>query len=247
MAVGFQSNPGQASRIFFSNANYGYEPARSMAVDSEGVAQAKLQGQQQKDRQADQNAFAGQQAGADRMLTEAEGDRNRANQLATVNAPLNYKREVLGQVSPLLQNLMGSAQSGMVGGQNTPQPQITAAPVWSQQQIDQQVNSQKANNATAAASQSKAAEARVTGSGFGSRSPLLAALQGGIQAQRMGADATAQRETNWNAAQGNAKQLLAGQQAQEGQWNDYNQADIERRKANNQYTTSLAGILAGML
>lgn len=183
-----------------------------------------------------QRAFEGQQGAA-----------QRANELQMAQLPWDYKNKVFGAVSPLLQGLMGTGQSGLVGGQNTPLPTITQGPVWSQQQIDQQVNAQKANNAQAANTQAKQAQQRVAASGFGANSPLLAALQGQAQMGRMAADATAQRETNWNAAQGNAQHLLDTQQAAQNQWAQSNQADIARRESNRQWMTSLAGMLAGMI
>ena len=90
------------------------------------------------------------------------------------------------------------------------------------------------------------AQTKLTSQGFGTKSPLLAALEGNIGQARMAQDATAGREIPWQAAQGNAGQVLKAQQANQGADVALNNADIERRKANNSYTTSLLGILGGL-
>lgn len=232
-------NPAHLAKI-----KYGYEPQGPPGDDE----WQRMMSQQDfaKGQQDRQNQFEGARQANQLAFEAGQGEANRANQLSIAGMPWAYKNRVFDTVSPLLTSLAGGGQSPLVGGQNTPQGQITQGPVWTQQQIDQQVNNQKSNNARAANTQSQAAARSTAASGFGAASPLLQALQGTIQAQRMGADAAAERETNWNAAQGNAQQLLASQQAAERNWLDYNTTDIERRKANQQYQTSLLGILAGL-
>lgn len=211
--------------------------------------QADLQRSFERDTQSAQNTFQGQQNTAERT-----------NQMGIAQLPWNYKQGVFDKVSPLLMGLLGNGASptgnqfGLVGGQNTPQPPITAGPIWTPAQIDQQVNSQRANNAASASGQQQQLQRQLAGQGFGSNSPLLTALSAGAQNQRMAADQQADLDTRFNAASGNAKQLLAGQQAEESQWADWNQADIQRRQAANQaagitnnYNSSLIAALAGMI
>lgn len=187
--------------------------------------------------------FAREKMGVD----AANANADRANQMTLGMAPWNFKDKVFGTISPLLQQLMGNQNpGGLVGGQNPATPQVDASPIWNPQQIDQQVNSAKANNAQSADTQSKAAQTKLSAQGFGSKSPLLAALEGNIGQARMGADADAERGIRWDAASGNAGQVLKGQMANQNAAVAFNGQDIDRRKANNQYQTSLLSILGGL-
>lgn len=218
-------------------------------VDGEGLAVAKLQAQNAKDLQGNQLTYQGGQAAADRAFQGGQAAANRGLQQQLGMAPWAFKDQVFNTVSPLLKGLMGQAQgqAGLVGGQNGPSPQIDAGPVWSPQMIDQQVNAAKAGTAQKAQTQMTANQRNTAASGFGSRSPLLAALNSGVGMQAQAAGTDAERNIRFGAAQGNAQQVLAGQQAQEGQWRDQQDADIRRRQANHQYVTSIAGLLAGMM
>ncbi|HUR53513.1 MAG TPA: hypothetical protein VMZ71_05260 [Gemmataceae bacterium] len=242
MAGGYQSSQGNPSLINMGTAMSGLDAAgrpgvTAYNVESADIAALKLQQQFQKemfDRTNPQN------------LAAANADR--AAQLQIGMAPWAYKDKVFGTISPLLQQLTGGQNpGGLVGGQNPATPQVDASPIWNPQQINQQVNSAKANNAQAADTQSKAAQAKTAAQGFGSKSPLLAALEGGIGQARMGADADAERGIRWDAAAGNAGHVMKGQAANQNAAVAFNGQDIERRKANNQYTTSLLSVLGGMV
>lgn len=173
---------------------------------------------------------------------------DRANQLSIAQMPWDYKNKVFGTISPLLTQLTGGAAGGgqTPGGSNLGVERVNESPIWSPQQIGQQVNAAKAGNAQNADTQMKQAQTKLTSQGFGSKSPLLAALEGNIGQARMGQDATAAREIPWQAAQGNSQQVLKAQQSNQGADVAMNAADIERRKANNSFQTSLLGILGGL-
>jgi hypothetical protein len=115
----------------------------------------------------------------------------------------------------LTKALTGGA--GGIGTVGTP-PTISAGPVWNPQQIQQQVNSARANTDTQVASQGRQAQQQTAGRGFGSSSPLLSALQGNFQMQGMAQKEAAGREIPFQAAQANAKQLLDSQNARSGQF-----------------------------
>lgn len=177
---------------------------------------------------------------------QASAGADRAVQLQLGMAPWQYKDKVFGTISPLLQQLTGgggTSGNGLVGGANPATPQVDASPIWSPRQIDQQVNAAKANNAQGADTQVRQAQTKLAGQGFGSKSPLLAALEGNIGQAKMGADAEVDRGIRWDAASGNAGHVLKGQTANQNAAVAFNNADIERRKTNNQYTTSLLSIL----
>lgn len=244
MGFGPQINSGQGSKIFFQGYGSQNNPVAPTAIDSEGIALQKMR-QPLEQRALDQSA---QKDTADRQFQAAQGDANRANALQQTMAPINFKRDVFNSVSPLLTGMLGGAtkENGVVGGESAAAPGITRGPVWSGQQIQEQVNSGKAANAGNADTQSRANEQRLAGSGFGSRSPLLAALNSSVGMQRSAADANVDRETRWGAAQGNADSTFRTDQLATQQWDQAQNQDIARRQARNQYQTSLASILASL-
>lgn len=201
-----------------------------------------------------------------------QGEAQRQNDLSIAQLPWDFKNKVFGTFSPLIQNLFGQVggmlgQGGAAGtggagaggvpppaSGNSPQPNITAGPVWNPQQIQQQVNSTQAQNAAAAKSQQQQNQTKTAGQGWGSNSPLLQALNQGVGNNLLAQNSQAAQQIPWNAAQGNATQLLNSQQAQEGQWQDWNQADIARRQQaiasqgqQLNFGSSLVAALAGMV
>lgn len=161
-------------------------------------------------------------------------------------APIDWSKQKFGQIFPLVQNALNgfTANGGRVGGQNTPQPAVTTGGVYSDGQIQQNVNAARAGVDQQAATDSRAAAAKLAGQGFGGRSPLLAAIQGQIAGQAMGTGADQERQIRSNAAEANSKQNLASQQLAEQQWQDFNTADIQRRQAAANQTSSLLAALA---
>jgi hypothetical protein len=200
----------------------------------EGVAQANAAGAQQyrqlQLRGQQEKAIADQQAALQREALAQKGSQ-------------------FGAIFGQLGGLLGQAQSGAygVGGTNTPTPTISAAPVWSDQMINQQANESTAGLLQGAQSQQQALAQKYAGMGFGRASPGLLAQQSNLAAQARGAATGAANAIRWNAAQGNAAQVLKGQTAQQQQWQDVNQADIERRKTATGLLGSLAGSLSGLI
>jgi hypothetical protein len=171
-----------------------------------------------------------------------------ANQRAALQA--GTARDALaasqGRFSTLLPLLQGGLAQGGDGGQSTAGPGITAGPIWSGQQIKEQGNAAQGRNNASTQSQQKGMQQSFAGRGFGSNSPLLQALNTGLDMNRMKQNAEDVREINWGSAQGNAQHLLASQQAQEDQHANRMMEDIERRKINSNYRVGLLGMLAGL-
>jgi hypothetical protein len=193
-------------------------------------------------------SFAATQADSDRTFQGGQNQADRDLQFKLGMAPVDFAREKFNTLSPLLTGLIGN-QTGPgteVGGTSTPLPQINQGPIWSPQQVNQQVNAAKGSNSQMAASQQQQAATKTAAQGFGSRSPLLAALQGQIGASQMAANTDAERNIRFDTAKDNAKHTLDTQVAGQNQWMDANSIDVERRKAKNQHTSALAGILAGL-
>lgn len=206
-------------------------------------------------QQGDANrAFQGGQAAADRAFQGAQNDAQRNLQMQLGLAPTQLEREKFGAISPYINSILGGLTGaggggmfGQVGGAPPPMPAITAAPVYSQQDTDRAVNSAKANNAQQTATQNRDLATRLGGQGFSSRSPLLASIQASNQMAQLGADASAENNIRFGNAATNARQLLAGQQAQQGQWSDFNDQDIRRRQTQMSGVASLIGALGGLL
>lgn len=142
---------------------------------------------------------------------------------------------------------MGSQNPYTIGGGTVGnQPTINANPVWNPQQINQQVNSIRANTDAQAATQMRRNNASVVGRGFGGGSPLLAALNNSTANSAMATGTDAERNFRQQAAQTNATQVLKGQQAQEQQFASRQAESIERAKPYFQQTNALISALASM-
>lgn len=168
--------------------------------------------------------------------------------------PATLKQSRFNSVFPWLQGqLNGFGFGGGFGAGNTSQgqvgtaPQINAGPVWSQDQIQQQINGQAAQNDAKTGGQVRDINQSTAGRGFGSGSPLAQALGVMAQGQNTATNANMAQQTQWNAAQGNAQQLLAGQQAQEGQFANRQNEDIERHKVRSGQYNALLGALGGLV
>lgn len=147
-------------------------------------------------------------------------------------APLNFRRDVFNKIFPLAGGAMGegSVNFSQVGGTNTPMPTLPNSFVYSPQQVQQQVNSAKAQGAQGAATQKRQIASDISSRGFGGRSALAMALNQAADTGARARNADQEREIRFDAAGANARQDLAvGGLAQQG-WNNWNQLDIERRK-----------------
>jgi hypothetical protein len=110
-------------------------------------------------------------------------------------------------------------------GSMIPAPQYAnTGPIWSQQQINNQANSQRAQMMAGAANGVRQYATRAAQSGFSPMSPLTQFLQQ-TAGQRANIGA-AQNETqlNWNAAQGNRQAEQAGEGINAGMYGSYTSA-----------------------
>lgn len=172
-----------------------------------------------------------------------ERQANIAAQASEYPAQLQQERfqTVMPYFTQALQGLQGQGSYAYKGqGQVGSQPTITAAPVFTNQQIQQQVNSQRSQADSRGQQDIRTQRADLAGRGYGANSPLAAALESATMGRSMNAGATAERETRLGSAQANASQLLQGQQAQEQQFSNRQSEDIDRNKA---YTGALAAML----
>ena len=176
-------------------------------------------------------------------------DPNVIGQPATVNAPydpylmsldVTRARHLPGILDDIRAQIKRSQRSaGPVGIQ----PQISAGPVWTPEQVQGQVNASQASIDRSTGTQQRQAAQSAAGRGFTGRSPLLAALQSQIGQQGMAQRTESARQIPWEAAQGNAKQLLASQTAAEQQYANRQSEAIERGKQMNYLIQALAGLV----
>lgn len=165
--------------------------------------------------------------------------------------PSTLRDQHFKMLFPMLSGAFGGlGPAGMAtagGGPVGTQPTISAGPVWNPQQVQQQVNASHASTDAETATHQNEAAASAGARGFSSQSPLVAALQGQMASAGMGQKADAERGIRWDAAAGNAKQTLTGQQAREGQYASRQSEDIERRKPYFAMQNALLSALGGLI
>ena len=231
-----QIGGGNPAQIFRSWAGDNpYRPVMPTMHDSEGVVLGRMQ-QEQADRDRDLRV---QTDTANRLNDNANRAADRDVQLRLGMAPIDFKREVFGQVSPLLTGLL-TGSTERVGGQSGAAPAVARGPIWTDQMIGEQINAGRGANLAAADTQNRAAATKMAGQGFGTRSPLLAALQGATNMQAAAANSDLARETRWDAAQGNADQTYRTDQLAVQAWNQAEQQDIQRRNQVAAFESSFA-------
>lgn len=162
----------------------------------------------------------------------------------------NLQQNRFNRIFPFLTSQFAGLQGGMsgtAGGQSGPSPEISVGGILSPSQISQQINAMRAGNDQAGASQMARQGSETAGRGFGSNSPLLAALRGQTAANTLSENVGGEREIRLSAAQQNAQHLLGTQQAREGQFAARQREDIERRKPYFSMANTLLSTLGGMM
>lgn len=107
-------------------------------------------------------------------------------------------------------------------------PDIAAGPIWNPQQISQRVNAMRSGNDATTAGLANRMRGSFAARGFGGNSPLAAALGAQSQHSNLMANTAGENTLRWNAAEGNAKHLLAGQALQENQAGRRDNTNAER-------------------
>jgi hypothetical protein len=166
--------------------------------------------------------------------------------------PHELKQQRWSQVWPWAQNLITSAGGQGEGGYFGGGPvgtvgNISDAPVYSQQRVQEQVNLQRAGNDAQAASRNQQLSRELAGRGYGSRSPLAMALQQANLNQAMGANTAGETQLRFDAARANAEQVLEGQKAREVQRSNLNQEDIARGQQQRTFLTNLLNGIWGAI
>ncbi len=233
-----------------------------------GGYEQRLGNQQQNDAAAQRQArqFGQDQALLNLQLGQQERGSQRdfelgraglANQAAIARlqaeasqTPYRLQQQRFETVFPYLRDALGGGdfQSGYTGqGQVGTQPEINADNIYSDQQIQQQVNSQRASNDAATAGAQRRIGQQMAARGYGTNSPLAMELGLGLQNQNLAQNTANERDLRYQAAQGNAQQKLSAQTAREGQFASRQQEDIERNRIQSGRYNALLSALSGLV
>lgn len=179
--------------------------------------------------------------GARDKLQADEAEKNRRLQLQMQQASM----EPFRAKQSWLERLFGQGQlnSGAVGGQVGQQPDFTPSPVYSQDQIGEQVNAARSQNDARTATQQRLLGQSAAARGFGAASPGIEAQRRSLAMGNMRENAVAEREIPFQAAQANADSMFRGNQLLQNMWQGREDSDIRRRQQQLQSYTSLLGLL----
>lgn len=248
---------------FGLNFNQGFGSRFMAAAPQSGAAQNSAWDMLGQKRQQE---FTGGQNDANRGLQRYLGDQSNATQMHGIDAqaatarqgnmlqykasilPANLRQSRFRTLLPYLDQAMSGMGQGLNGGyggagQRGEQPEINAAPVLTANQMQQQVNAQRAGNDASMAGRVQQMNAGLAGRGFGSNSPLAQALMANFAGQNMATNTANERETRLSGAQMNSEHVLKAQQAREQQFASRQQEEIERGKA---YTGGISSLMSAL-
>lgn len=249
--TGFGLNYNQGFRSMGTGGRYGGGGGGGMDTSfAQNYMQGQRQGRQfdanlalQRDQLNQQGALAREAQANQINMARMQAD---ASTLAERNKQ-GFRQQLFPTFLSLLKGGgMGGARGGLYnqytgGGQIGQQPYISDAPVYNNQQIQEQVNAQRAQGDAAVAAQNAAAAKNLAGKGFGSRSPLAMAMASQRAMANLGANTQAENDLRFQAAKANADQVLKAQLGREGQFAARQDEDIKR---NQQQASMLSSILS---
>lgn len=207
-----------------------------------GTAQLGLQGQEFGATAAKQAAMYG--ADASKAANMYGSDK----QLQGVQAQVGLKQGIFNQVFPAFQGYL-NGQGGQQGSSSSPtllEPGGGGSLPYTQDQIQANVNQQRAQNDAAAGSQKLQTSRGLAAQGFGGNSPLYNSLTRQIDAQNYQGNQAAETTTRNNAAVANSSASIqnAGQHAQAVA--AYNDALVARQRNQLNFGSQLLQALAGL-
>ncbi len=169
------------------------------------------------------------------------GENSRASISANASTlPALLQQGRYQQMLPFALNEYGAASGGQVG----PAPEISVGGIWNDQQVQQRVNAGRAQNDQGLSSQQKQTTNSLAGEGFGGNSPVAAALSSQQESATRAANSDLERETRWQAAEGNAQHVLGTQKARSDQ---YLGVEDIRQKRDQMRLSGLAAMLSALI
>lgn len=212
---------------------------------------AGLQAQTQREGYASQERQAQTQADAAKFPAQLAQQRfNTAFPLVqnTLSSALNGQGSMPAWLGGGTQGAGGMGGAGGAGGAGGgQQPLISARPVYTPGDVQQQVNLQRSSNDQATAGKMRQMDNSLAGRGFGTGSPLAQALGVGMQQGNLATNTQNETQTRMSAKQMNAGQVLQGQQAQEAQFANRQKEALGRAGVYQNYLSSALAAVAGMI
>jgi hypothetical protein len=141
----------------------------------------------------------------------------------------------------------GTMGSNPYGGWAQAPNYVNPSPVYTQQQINNQANLQRANLYANAANTNRQFAENSARSGFSPNSPAYQFMQNTNSWRAAQGAAANETNLNFNAAAANAQNILAGQQVNAGLYNDYMRALGEQQGQGLQYGLGIRGQDIGVL
>lgn len=181
-----------------------------------------------------------------KALDLQEQGQNFGQDLATQQ--FNLKKSIYGTIAPYAQQMLagGLGGAGAPGGAVAPQPQINQNPIYSPQQIQQQMNAAFSSNDQRTSTLMKQLQESSAARGFGGNSPAMQAQQTQLGIANNAQNALAQREIPLQYAQPNADQAFRVNQLQQQQWQGAEDSDIRRRQQQQQILSQMLGFFGGL-
>lgn len=244
--MGFTANPDAGEQGAWQL--YGQQQAADQQRQRDAAQfgfQQNLQ-RQQADAEAARQA---QQLGFQREQLAQQGALSRA-QIDASLAPLRFQQQKFQTLLPMAQQALQGAGNYFQQYQGpgfAQRPQISDAPVYSDQMIQQQVNATRAQNDAQTAGQQRGVAQQMAGRGYGSNSPLAAALSNQLAMGNLATNTANEQDLRWKAASGNASQRLEAQKAQAVQALGYEGEQTKRGQiAASQQNAILAALLGAL-
>jgi hypothetical protein len=160
-------------------------------------------------------------------------------------AKFQARQNAFNQLFPYATNLLG--KYGTVGGDTKPEPSITRGPIYTPDQIQQQVNSGVAGNDARYQTLMRQLATSNAGRGFGASSPAMQSQMTQLGIANIGENARTTRELPMQYAQANADQVTKTDQLAQNQWAQGEDVDIRRRQTQLQGLNGILSQLAGLL
>jgi hypothetical protein len=151
------------------------------------------------------------------------------------------------QTMPYLQQQAGQAWNIANSAQRAQSPNITVGPVWSDQQIQQQVNSRNAAIGQETAARQRASREGMASRGFAGNSPLIQDLLTRMDMQGLAQKTENERDVRMQMANRNARHLLDTERAREQQFASREQEFLQNRGQGLNLVAALMGNIAGIV
>lgn len=162
------------------------------------------------------------------MENRAMQRRRQRNEESRYATGQNFLQNAWNTIQPQQPFFGAGGAFGMINpygpGGDSKRPTVSSGPIWNGQQIQGKVNASRGQNDAITGNRISSTQGDLAWRGFGSFSPLGAALAAQMGGQNLQANTANDQTTRWNAAEGNARHVQAGQIANAQASNAYDAA-----------------------